>query len=156
MSGEKECCPKFDPEPWRDKEIRWDNKLFVKDHYFSFLHVPLNMPAVIKRSFAKITRADALPKECVLLADEKSPWGSNLYFSVEKDVPEAAMAAISGTFLTRVFEGPYREMRNWIQQMKDDMASKQKTVKQMYFYYTTCPKCAKKYGKNYVVILAQV
>ncbi len=23
-------------------------------------------------------------------------------------------------------------------------------------YYTTCPKCAKKYGKNYVVILAQV
>jgi len=25
-----------------------------------------------------------------------------------------------------------------------------------YFYYTTCPKCAKKYGKNYVVLLAQV
>jgi len=26
----------------------------------------------------------------------------------------------------------------------------------MYFFYTTCPKCAKKYGKNYVVILAEV
>jgi hypothetical protein len=26
----------------------------------------------------------------------------------------------------------------------------------MYFFYTTCPKCAKKYGKNYVVILAQI
>jgi hypothetical protein len=31
-----------------------------------------------------------------------------------------------------------------------------KTPKKMYFYYTTCPKCAKKYGKNYVVLLAQI
>jgi len=23
-------------------------------------------------------------------------------------------------------------------------------------WYTTCPKCAKKYGKNYVVIIAEV
>jgi hypothetical protein len=29
-------------------------------------------------------------------------------------------------------------------------------VRRMYFFYTTCPKCAKKYGKNYVVIFAQV
>jgi hypothetical protein len=26
----------------------------------------------------------------------------------------------------------------------------------LYCYYTTCPKCAKKYGKNYVVLLAKV
>ncbi len=31
-----------------------------------------------------------------------------------------------------------------------------KTMSKMYFFYTTCPKCAKKYGKNYVVILAQL
>ena len=24
------------------------------------------------------------------------------------------------------------------------------------FYYTTCPNCAKIYGKNYVVLLAQL
>ncbi|MGE5758418.1 MAG: hydrolase [Sideroxydans sp.] len=29
-------------------------------------------------------------------------------------------------------------------------------MRKLYFYYTTCPKCAKKYGKNYVVILAEV
>jgi len=28
--------------------------------------------------------------------------------------------------------------------------------KTLYWYYTTCPKCAKKYGKNYVVPLDQV
>jgi len=31
-----------------------------------------------------------------------------------------------------------------------------KDVQKLYRYYTTCPKCAKKYGKHYVVILAQV
>ncbi len=31
-----------------------------------------------------------------------------------------------------------------------------KKIKKLYFHYTTRPKCAKKYGKNYVVILAQV
>ena len=40
--------------------------------------------------------------------------------------------------------------------MKDYVASKQKEVQKLYFFYTTCPKCAKVYGKNYVVLLAQV
>ena len=31
-SGEAtQCCPKFDPEPWNDKEITWKDKLFIKD-----------------------------------------------------------------------------------------------------------------------------
>lgn len=28
---------------------------------------------------------------------------------------------------------------------------KGRSVKKAYFFYTTCPKCAKIYGKNYVV-----
>jgi NMD protein affecting ribosome stability and mRNA decay len=39
--------------------------------------------------------------------------------------------------------------------MKGFVRSKGKDVRKMYFFYTTCPKCAKKYGKNYVAILAQ-
>ena len=37
-----------------------------------------------------------------------------------------------------------------------DVESKAKEFKKMYFFYTTCPKCAKFYGKNYIVILAEV
>lgn len=40
--------------------------------------------------------------------------------------------------------------------MKDYVASKDKSLQKLYFFYTTCPKCAKHYGKNYVVLLAQV
>ncbi|MCV3205496.1 hypothetical protein OHD62_06965 [Mesorhizobium sp. YC-39] len=28
--------------------------------------------------------------------------------------------------------------------------------REVYFFYTTCPKCAKAYGKNYVVGVAAV
>jgi len=33
---------------------------------------------------------------------------------------------------------------------------KNETLKRQLFYYTTCPKYAKAYGKNYVVLLAKV
>jgi len=66
------------------------------------------------------------------------------------------MATLSGTYLAKVFEGPYRNMRNWIAEMKSYVQGKGKCLQKLYFFYTTCPKCSKKYGRNYVVILAQV
>jgi hypothetical protein len=29
-------------------------------------------------------------------------------------------------------------------------------IRKWYMWYTTCPRCAKKYGKNYVAVLAEV
>ena len=66
------------------------------------------------------------------------------------------MERISGTFLTKVFEGPYKDAGKWVKEMKDYVQSKGREIKKMYFFYTTCPSCAKFYGKNYTVILAQV
>jgi len=66
------------------------------------------------------------------------------------------MTRISGTFLTKVFEGPYKNIRKWIKQMEEYVAIRNKDIEKMYFFYTTCPKCAEYYGKNYVVILAKV
>lgn len=66
------------------------------------------------------------------------------------------MAKLTGTFLTKVFEGPYRNIGKWMKEMWAFVAARGKPAGKMYIYYTTCPKCAKKYGKNYVVFLAQV
>ena len=54
------------------------------------------------------------------------------------------------------FEGPYKNTGQWCKQMAEWVRSKGKTIKRYFMYYTTCPKCAKQYGKNYVVILAEV
>jgi len=81
---------------------------------------------------------------------------SSPYVSVSGDVQNGKMAEISGTFLCKVFEGPYKNMCKWIKEMEQYVKSKDKETKMQYFYYTTCPKCAKKYGKNYVVLLAKI
>jgi len=53
--------------------------------------------------------------------------------------------------MTRVFEGPYKNARDWYSEMKDYIKQRGKKPEDVYFFYTTCPKCAKYYGKNYVV-----
>jgi hypothetical protein len=151
-----ECCPRFDPEPWDEQTITWSEKKFVTDRVRSFLHIPLNFGSVMKRNVAAIERADAMTPERMVLADECSLWHSDIYVDVTGDVPGVRMTTLSGTFVTKVFEGPYRNVPKWMKQMGAYAQAKGRAVKKLYCYYTTCPKCAKKYGKNYVVLLAQV
>jgi hypothetical protein len=150
------CCPKFDPKPWEGKTIVWKNKLFVRDSVKSLFHMPVNMGSVVQGMWKKIKEAGAAPKDWLILSDEYSAWKSDQYMPVTKEVPGMDNVRISGTFMTKVFEGPYREAKNWYSQMIDYVKSKGKEPKKIYFYYTTCPKCARKYGKNYVVAFAEV
>jgi len=150
------CCDIFDPAPWQEKEIIWTDKIFVKDHVTSLFHIPLNFGKKVVKNMALIEKADAKAPHQLMLTDEKSLWGSDIYIDVAKDVPDAEMAKISGKFLTKVFEGPYQNAGKWAVEMNEYVKGQSKEVKKMYFSYTTCPKCAKAYGKNYVVIFAQV
>ena len=156
MSAEKECCPKFDPAPWQERWITLDGKKFVKDRVRSFLRIPLNFGAVMTRNMTKIQQAEAGAPQMLLLSDENSLWGADVYIEVAKDVPGAKMVSLEGTCLAQAYEGPYREIPKWIADMQRRVAAKGKTLRKLLFYYTTCPVCAKKYGKNYVVLFAKV
>ena len=150
------CCEPFNPEPWQDKEIVWKEKGFVKDHVTSLFHIPLNMGGKIIKNMDLIEKAKAKTPYQLMLTDEKSSWGADIYIDVSKEVPGAEMATISGTFLTKVFEGPYQNAGKWAKEMEEYVRSKEKELKKLYFSYTTCPNCAKSYGKNYVVLFAQI
>lgn len=150
------CCEPFDPAPWQEKEIVWKDKLFVKDHITSFFHIPLNMGGKITKNMAMIRQAGAESPYQLMLTDEKSLWGADIYIDVAKVVPNSEMAKLSGTFLTKVFEGPYQNAGLWASEMMEYVRSKGKQFKRLYFSYTTCPSCAKAYGKNYVVLFAEI
>ena len=154
--SETGCCLRFNPEPWDEKEIIWQDKIFLKDRVRSFFHILLNFGRVMVRNMEKIAKADALAPEPVLLSDENSLWGADIYIAVSKEVPQAQMKKISGTLLTKVFEGPYKDAGKWARQMKEYVKSKGRNLKKLYFFYTTCPRCAKYYGKNYTVMVAEV
>lgn len=154
--AETGCCPRFNPEPWQEKEVFWQDRLFLKDRVKNVFHIPLDFNQVMVKDMEKIKSAGALADEPLMLSDESSPWGADIYIAVSRDVPGAEMARISGTFLSKVFEGQYKDMKKWISEMAGFVKSRGKETKKLYFFYTTCPKCAKFYGKNYVVILAQI
>lgn len=149
-------CEPFDPQPWQAKQIVWKDKLFVKDHITSFLHIPLNMGQKIVKNMELIDKAKAQAKYQLMLTDENSLWGSDIYIDVTKNVPGAQMTTLSGTFLTKVFEGPYQNVGKWASEMEEYVKSKNKKLKKIYFSYTTCPKCANAYGKNYVILFTEV
>ncbi|MFA6963528.1 MAG: hydrolase [Patescibacteria group bacterium] len=158
MKQEGTCCPKFDPAPWQEKEVTWRDKLFVKDSVKAFMHIPLNMGAVMTKMGKLIdeTGAKLDNNDYLILSDELSPWKSDQLIAVTKEVPGLESVRLSGTYLTKVFEGPYQEAPNWYREMQNFVKGKGKEAKKIYMFYTTCPKCAKKYGHNYVVLLAQI
>jgi hypothetical protein len=150
------CCPRFNPKLWQDKTIIWKNKLFVKTRIRSFFHIPLNIGTVMKKTTELMDRVDAVSSDFLGIFDENSLWGADVYIAATKNVPRAKMVKISGTFMTKVFEGPYQNAGKWAKEMKWYVKKKNKRIKKLYFYYTTCPRCAKYYGKTYTVILAQI
>lgn len=155
--SETGCCPRFAPEPWQEKELQWSEKLFIKDRVSCFFYMPLNFGKVIVRNMEKIAAVDAFtPQPPLILSDHTSRWRMDLYIEVSKEVPNAEHARISGSFLSKVFEGPFKDTGRWCKLMAEWVRSRGKAIKREFMYYTTCPKCAKHYGKNYVVILAQV
>ncbi len=91
-----------------------------------------------------------------MFTDENSLWGADVYIAVGKDVPGTVMEKMSGTFMSKVFEGPYKDAGKWAKEMEKYVRSKGKDPGKIFFFYTTCPKCAEYYGKNYTVLLAKV
>ncbi|MFH1381371.1 MAG: hydrolase [Chloroflexota bacterium] len=154
------CCPRFDPEPWNEKELLWKDKLFVKDTVMQFMHSPLpgTFSKTVGRMWKKIEEAGANPdiKDFIMLATESSPWRGEIYINATKEVPNAENVKLSGTYVTKVFDGSYNEIPKWVKEMSQYVNQKGKTIKKYYFYYTTCPKCAKVYGHNYIVAFAEV
>lgn len=156
-NSETGCCPRFDPTGWDGEEFEFRDRPFVRSTTINFMHIPLNMGSMIRKTFKKIQEAEASPHdEYLILSTDPSPWRGEHYFAVVKNVPDAEMVTLSGNYLAKVFEGPYRDAGKWAQEMERFVSSKGRQLLKLYFFYTTCPKCAKHYGKNYVVGFAEV
>jgi hypothetical protein len=104
-----------------------------------------------------IEEAGAFPEDPIWLTDEVSPWGSEVYVAVDRDVLLGAkIEKLSGTFRTNVFEGPYRDAGRWAREMESIVHAEGRVLRRLFFFYAACPKCVKRFGKNQVVLFAQV
>ena len=150
------CCPKFDPGPWDDKIWEWDTKKFIKDSVFTLFYMPINFSKVMKRFNEIVTQAGAIMPDWLCLSQHTSKWNMDIYLAVDKEIPDAENTTLTGKFYSKVYEGPFRDSGKWCKDFENVAKSKGFNTKKLYMWYTTCPKCVKKYGKNYVVILSEI
>jgi hypothetical protein len=152
------CCPPCDTEKWNEKTHVWREKPFISGNVAQIFHIPLNVGRAIRSLWSKTTDAKAaLPaEESLILFYDPSPWKSELFMTVSRDVPGAKNVKISGTFVSRVFEGPYHAVPKWLREMDAALSAQGKKSIRYYIHYAYCPKCAKKYGKNHGIVFAQL
>ena len=81
-NSETGCCPRFDPEPWKNQEFTFTDRLFVRAKTVNFLHIPLNIGSVFTRTLARIQQAGAaLRDEYLILSTDTSAWRGEHYFA---------------------------------------------------------------------------
>ncbi|MBN2704059.1 MAG: hypothetical protein JXR23_07595 [Pontiellaceae bacterium] len=154
--NEETCCPEFDPIPWDGVTIEWTNKKFIKDKVFTLFYMPMNFGSVIKRLDEKVRKNGSKILDCLCLSDHTSKWNMDLYLAVDEEIPGEENTTLTGEFFSKVYEGSFKDTGKWCEDFKAIVKSKNKSIEKLYMWYTTCPKCAKKYGKNYVVILGKM
>ena len=151
------CCPRFNPAGWDGQALNFAQKRFVRATTRALAHVPLNMGSVFSRVQSHIAAAGADdPAQMLVMSRDPSAFSGEHLFAVTKDVPDEEMTTLSGDFLTRTFEGPFSEVRQWHGGMQAEARDQGRAPGEVWFFYTTCPTCAKAYGKNPVVGLVEL
>ena len=117
--------------------------------------MPFGFGKVMRALDRQVRNAGATMPDRLCLSDHTSKWNMDVYLAVDKAIPDAQNVTLSGKFLCKVYEGPYKDTGKWCKDFEFFAKSKDQTIKKWYMWYTTCPKCAKKYGKNYVVFLGK-
>lgn len=156
MESSEICCPKFDPVPWEAKEFEWRGRKFIKAKVFTLFYMPLNFGSVMRKLNDAAQKSGAEVLDGMWLSDHTSKWNMDLYVAVDKEVADTENVVMEGKFISKVYEGDFKDTGSWAMDFENYVKSKGMSAIRSFMWYTTCPKCAKKYGKNYTVMLAKV
>jgi hypothetical protein len=115
----------------------------------------MNFGKVMKRLDEKVRKSGGTIPDSLCLSDHTSKWNMDVYLAVDKEIHDAKNLILSADLFSKVYEGPYKDTGKWCKDFESLVKSKGLSIKKWFMWYTTCPKCIKKYGTNYVVILAE-
>ena len=155
---ETNCCAFPNIHDWDEKIVEFVEKRFIKGYTKSALFVPLNMGKVMSDLQERASSAGATmpPREAMILSRDLSPWKAEHLYAVSKTVEGVENISLNGKFIAKVFEGPYKNAKEWHATLTALGKKNGGDGKMNYLFYTTCPNCAKVYGKNYVIGLSRI
>jgi hypothetical protein len=155
---EEVCCPKFNSEIWDDKILEWNDKKFIKGRVKTFMYVPIGFGKEMTRLQKLVDNQNARIEDYMSLSIHPTKWNMELCLAVNEEINGADNFTLTGKYYSKVYEGSFSDTAKWISDFENIIKEKEYNcdIKKIYMWYTTCPKCAKKYGKNYVVIIGKI
>ncbi len=161
MGNDAVCCPEFKPEKWDGKRFVWDNKRFIKGEIPTFFHIPF--PPMMNKVMGRMCKlaedsklVDADKADTLVLFADPTPFRSEIFLSVTGEVPGAENVVLSGTYEAKVFDGPYNAVPKFIKEMDAYLNGKNLKAKRYLVHFAYCPKCLKKFGRNSMIVFAEV
>ena len=155
MAQEK-CCPKLIKGDWDKKEVQWKEKPFYKTKYYSLFHIPINFGGVVRKAMEEITSRGLDEEPVMMFSKEDSMFSATLLISLRRDAKDLETVKLSGRYISMIFENGYRQTSKWVGEVRRYVEGQGKVAKELLFWYVTCPRCAKKYGKTQTVIFTKV
>jgi hypothetical protein len=149
------CCSNLKREDFDRKVFDWKDKPFYETSYFSLFRMPLTYGSAVKKAIAVLKSKNLAVDPMLTLSGEESMFYSSLLIEMGRDdgVP---VRKISGKFVSMFFEGRYRDTGKWVKEVIDYCRSQGHETKELYFFYATCPRCARHYGRAQTVIFAKI
>jgi len=151
------CCPVFHPENYDNCVFDLSDYHFIKSSTLSFMYIPINMDSVFTRTIKAIDDSkQTYEDQYLILSKDVSPFKCDHYFLTKGNVEGYSTERILGHYYSKVYDGEFKEISNWIKEFKQFLEKQTKPVKDLFVFYTTCPNCAKVYGHNYIVLFGKI
>ncbi|HOZ54052.1 MAG TPA: hypothetical protein PKY25_01825 [Bacilli bacterium] len=152
------CCPMPNIKDWDNKIVDLNNKRFIRMYTKSFLYIPINMGKIMTALNKLVTdnHAEVDITKAMILTKNLSPWKAEQLHSVSKEINGADNVILNGKFYSKVIDGPYQDAKKLCEALITYSKENGYSSNDIYIFYTTCPKCAKKYGKNYIIGLIRL
>lgn len=152
------CCKDIDISKWRLKKLVWKRKPFYVVKYGSFFHIPIGIGKAMVKGMETVSKKYSTPYPELWLSKETGLFSAKMMFAVDNaSTSDPDIEELTGTFVTRGFQGPYKSMGNFIRVFIEQVRQKYgKKPSELYFWYANCPKCAKKQGGPKIVIFGRI
>jgi len=152
------CCRNIDLSKWNLKQVKWKRKPFYVVKYGTFFHIPLGIGKAMVQGMETAVKKYHTPQPDFWLSKDTGLFSAKMMFSVERaSSSDPDIEELTGTFVARGFQGPYKNMGNFIRVFIEQVQQKfKKKPTELLFWYVNCPKCAKKQGGPKIVIFGKI
>lgn len=151
------CCVRMNSREWDLKQHVWKREPFFVVKHGLFFHIPINFGGIVKTAMDQLEKTYKPEYPFMMLERELNWFTGKLMVALKKPAKGPDVEYLSGTFISKVFNGPYNRLGPAVQELAEHVRKKRGArPTEFYFWYTVCPRCAKKLGGYQTIIFARM